>query len=55
MTPRKARWANFLERVAWTLLQVASAEGLVLAYEAATGGPTWPSSGPRPWPPSWRP
>lgn len=37
MTPRKARWANFLERVAWTLLQVASAEGLVQAYEAITG------------------
>lgn len=31
------RWKVFLERVAWTLIQVASAEGIVQAYEAATG------------------
>lgn len=31
------RWKVFLERVAWTLIQVASAEGIVQAYEAVTG------------------
>ena len=30
------RWANFGERVAWTLLQVASAEAIVQGWEAIT-------------------
>lgn len=32
--PTHTKLANFLERVGWTLLQAASAEGLITAWEA---------------------
>lgn len=31
------KWLNFFERVLWTLLQVATAEGLIQVYQQVTG------------------
>jgi len=34
---RSTSWINFLERVLWTLVQAASAEGIILAFEYLRG------------------